>query len=171
MACRPPSTGNVTPVMLEATSEARNAIASATSLGCPGRPNACVLLARSRSCKFNFAVKLIILCTAPLKYNCSLHRLFTTYNANQHRSTHQYHRLQDSARISSLSTARRFLFSPQLRQKATINLIHCLLAYLYVCFTREASTLMQFGDDNSRAECSMEGRGMGECGEGVASLI
>ena len=40
----PPSTGRLTPVENDASSEARKAIAFATSSGSPGRPNACVSL-------------------------------------------------------------------------------------------------------------------------------
>ena len=44
MACLPPSTGILTPVENEASSDAKNAIALATSSGSPGRPSAWVSL-------------------------------------------------------------------------------------------------------------------------------
>ena len=48
MACLPPSTGSVTPVMNDAASDAKNAMALATSMASPGRPRACVLFECSR---------------------------------------------------------------------------------------------------------------------------
>ena len=48
MACLPPSTGNVAPVMKEAASEAKKAIALATSMASPGLPKACVVLLCSK---------------------------------------------------------------------------------------------------------------------------
>ena len=44
----PPSTGRIAPVMKDALSEARNKIASATSLGTPSRPIGCAALIVSR---------------------------------------------------------------------------------------------------------------------------
>lgn len=49
MACLPPSTGRLAPVMNDASSDARNAIVLATSSGCPGLPRACVVLLLSRN--------------------------------------------------------------------------------------------------------------------------
>lgn len=49
IAWRPPSTGSDAPVMYDESSEARKAIALATSSGCPGRPSACVSLDRSKN--------------------------------------------------------------------------------------------------------------------------
>ena len=49
MACLPPSTGNETPVEKDASSEARKAMALATSSASPGRPRAWVSLLRSRN--------------------------------------------------------------------------------------------------------------------------
>ena len=49
MACLPPSTGKEIPVENEASSEAKNAIAFATSSGLPGRPRACVSLLLSKN--------------------------------------------------------------------------------------------------------------------------
>lgn len=51
IAWRPPSTGSDAPVMYDESSEARKAIALATSSGCPGRPSACVSLDRSKNCR------------------------------------------------------------------------------------------------------------------------
>lgn len=51
IACRPPSTGKLAPVINAASSDARNAIAAATSSTCPGLPNACVSLERCRNCE------------------------------------------------------------------------------------------------------------------------
>ena len=48
-ACRPPSTGNVAPVMNEAWSEAKNAIVCATSWANPGRPSGWVSWLRRRN--------------------------------------------------------------------------------------------------------------------------
>ena len=53
MACLPPSTGIVAPVINEALSDARNAITEATSSGSPYRPRACVSLQCSRNLKKN----------------------------------------------------------------------------------------------------------------------
>ena len=52
MACLPPSTGSVTPVLKEASSEARKAMARATSAASPGRPSACVVLECSRNLSY-----------------------------------------------------------------------------------------------------------------------
>lgn len=41
MACLPPSTGKVAPVIKLALSLAKNAIVAATSSGVPGRPKIC----------------------------------------------------------------------------------------------------------------------------------
>ena len=49
MACLPPSTGRLTPVMKLAESEARKAMAWATSSTSPGRPSAWVCLHFSRN--------------------------------------------------------------------------------------------------------------------------
>lgn len=51
IACLPPSTGTHAPVMKEESSEAKKAIAFATSSGCPGRPKAWVSLDLSRNWK------------------------------------------------------------------------------------------------------------------------
>ncbi|KZS17946.1 Uncharacterized protein APZ42_015968 [Daphnia magna] len=53
---RPPSTGSVTPVMNEASSEARNAIALATSSAVPGRPRACVVFECSKKLAYASSV-------------------------------------------------------------------------------------------------------------------
>ena len=57
MIPRPPSTDNVTPVMNEASSDAKKAIALATSSAVPARPKACVFLECSKNCAY--AVSLI----------------------------------------------------------------------------------------------------------------
>lgn len=49
MACLPPSMGRETPVMKDAASDAKKAMAFATSIGCPLRPSACVVLQRSKN--------------------------------------------------------------------------------------------------------------------------
>jgi hypothetical protein len=46
---RPPSIERVSPVIKEASSDARKAILFATSSTVPARPNACVVLHRSRN--------------------------------------------------------------------------------------------------------------------------
>ena len=51
IACLPPSTGRLIPVENEASSEAKNAIALATSSASPGRPSACVCLLFSKNWK------------------------------------------------------------------------------------------------------------------------
>ena len=50
IACLPPSTGSVAPVMKDASLEARKAITLATSSAFPGRPKACVSFERSKNC-------------------------------------------------------------------------------------------------------------------------
>ena len=50
IACLPPSTGSVAPVMKDASLEARKAITFATSSAFPGRPKACVSFERSKNC-------------------------------------------------------------------------------------------------------------------------
>ena len=50
ITCLPPSTGSWTPVIKDAASEARNAMAAATSFASPARPRACVVLERSKNC-------------------------------------------------------------------------------------------------------------------------
>ena len=51
IAWRPPSMGSVTPVENEASSDAKKAIAAATSSGSPGLPRAWVCLLRSKNWK------------------------------------------------------------------------------------------------------------------------
>lgn len=55
IACLPPSTGRVAPVMKEESSDAKNAILLATSSGFPGLPRACVALLLSMNCRENMA--------------------------------------------------------------------------------------------------------------------
>lgn len=50
IACLPPSTASVAPVMKDASLEARKAITFATSSAFPGRPKACVSFERSKNC-------------------------------------------------------------------------------------------------------------------------
>ena len=54
IACLPPSTGIVSPVIKEALSDARNRIASATSSGFPTRPKAWVVLLLSKNYKSKY---------------------------------------------------------------------------------------------------------------------
>ena len=49
IACLPPSTGSVAPVIKDESLDARKAITLATSSTCPGRPKACVSLQRSKN--------------------------------------------------------------------------------------------------------------------------
>ena len=50
MACFPPSTGSVAPVIKDPSLEARKAMALATSSTFPGRPKACVAFDLSKYC-------------------------------------------------------------------------------------------------------------------------